>query len=357
MRILLIFSSSQLGGAERSLSRMALNSNNVTYQLATIGEEGPWCEWVRSRGHDPIVFGNKDGLITFTQNLFKTIINSSFNVVYVCGARASLILRLIMVFTPKIKLVHGVRWNPNSKSVLDKCFRLMEIFSQSMVDYWITNSNIARNTLIERCYISPKKVSVIHNGIDHLPENLEKIPNRPLEIITVANLNLRKGYLEYISAIKYVSEKVPDARFIIIGRDDMGGRLQHAITQNGLDNIVKYLGFLEDVSPWYRRARMFVLPSLWGEGCPTTILESHAYGLPVVAYSIDGIPEVVSDEIDGIVVPANDCKALAKSIVKLLENPELANKLGEAGRRKIENDFLISSCVDNHSKIFRGLDF
>ena len=63
MRILLVFSSSELGGAERSLTRMALSSSPCIYQLATLDGEGPWCDWVRSQGQKPLVFGARNQVL------------------------------------------------------------------------------------------------------------------------------------------------------------------------------------------------------------------------------------------------------------------------------------------------------
>lgn len=98
-----------------------------------------------------------------------------------------------------------------------------------------------------------------------------------------------------------------------------------------------------------------VLPSLWGEGCPTSILEGFAYGLPVVAYAIDGIPELIDDGVDGVVASPNNSNELANAIVRIQENPVSAESMGMAGREKVASRFTLARCADEHAQIFYKL--
>ena len=305
MSILIVFSSSELGGAERSLTRMALASSPQAYRLATLDGEGPWCDWVRNKGSQPLVFGVRNGPLHGTLrlgallSLLRYVRRERIKIIYVCGLRASLWLRLLNWLLSDAKLVHAIRWNPGSNSRLDQTFRFIERWLGGLVDLYITNSHIAAKTLIDRCSIPAKKVCVIHNGLTEIPTNFLPLAERPLNVLTVANFNPRKGYLEYLSAIKYVHNILPDAQFIFVGRDDMNGQIQKAIIAAGMTGYVSCEGFQTDLSHYFRNARLFVLPSLWGEGCPTSLLESMAWGIPVVANGVDGVPELISDGVDG----------------------------------------------------------
>jgi len=356
---LLLFSSSELGGAERSLSRMAFASQEIDYQLAALYGEGPWCDWVRSQGREPLVLGQGGAgggsMFGAFWRLIRHVRSHPVDLIYVCGARASLLLRLVRFFLPGTKLVHGVRWNPDSDSRLDRFFRLMERSTHSLVDAWITNSAIAKQTLESRCGIPAERVFVIYNGLESLPADVPPLGERPLEVLTVANLNPRKGHREYLQVVREVLRAVPDAKFVFVGRDDMNGDVQRVIAEAGLSGHVRCEGFQADVSPWFRRARLMVLPSLWGEGCPTSILEGFAYGLPVVAYAIDGIPELIEDGIDGFVVLPSKPDELASAIVRVLENPVSAESMGMAGREKVASRFTLVRCADEHAQIFHKL--
>ncbi len=359
--VLLLFSSSELGGAERSLSRMVFASRDIDYQLATLHGNGPLCDWIRSEGWEPLVFGRGavgSGLmIRSFWRLVCHIRRHPVDVIYVCGARASLILRIIRVLLPKLKIVHGVRWNPNSFSSLDVFLRLVENFTHRLMDGWITNSMIAKRTLVSHCGIPEEKISVIYNGLSSLPIDLERLVDRPREVLTVANLNPRKGYLEYLVVIKKVLIALPDTKFVFVGRDDMNGEIQRAIEAAGISEHVRCEGFQADVSPWLRRARVFVLPSLWNEGCPTAILEAMACSIPCVAFAIDGLPELVENEHQGLLLQSGDYFGMAAAIIQILTNDSKAANFGESGKARVNSYFRIEDTADLHSLTFKKLIF
>jgi glycosyltransferase involved in cell wall biosynthesis len=356
-RVLVIFSSSQLGGAERSLSRMAFVSREIDYQLATLRGEGPWCDWIRSQGREPLVLGSESmgGKMLFMAfwHLIRYVRSNPVDVIYICGARASLLLRFIRIFLPDTKLVNGVRWNPNSNSPLDRFFRLMERFTHSLMDAWITNSAVAKRTLVLNCEIPTERVFVIYNGLESLPTNVPPLKARTtMEVLTVANLAPRKGHREYLRVVREVVTAVPEAKFVFVGRDDMNGAVQDAIEEAGLSDYVRCVGFQPDVSPWFKQARVFVLPSLWNEGCPTAILEAMSYAIPCVAFAMDGIPELIEDGHQGLLMQPGDYSQMASAIIQLLTDIDKATKLGNNGRSRIGLHFKLESTAISHAKAF-----
>ncbi len=356
MRVLLVFSSSELGGAERSLSRMAIASQEIDCQLATLLGEGPWCDWVRTQGREPLVLGRGGAgggkMLKALWRLTRHVRSHPVDVIYVCGSRAALLLRLFRIFLPGIKLVHGVRWNPNSDSRLDRFFRLMERFTHPLVDAWITNSAIAKRTLVSRCGIPAERVFVIYNGLEPLPADVPPLGERPLEVLTVANLNPRKGHREYLQVVREVLKAVPDAKFVFVGRDDMNGEVQQAIAEAGLSKHVRCEGFQANVSPWLRRARVFVLPSLWNEGCPTAILEAMSFAVPCVAFAMDGIPELVENGEHGILLQRDDYSGMTAAIISMLTDDCKASKLGICGRKRVHSHFSLANTAALHSVAF-----
>lgn len=358
MRVLLLFTSSQLGGAERSLTRMALEDNNVDYFLATLDAEGPWCTWLRSLNKKPLVFGSGNGnlsLLWSIYRLFKFIRTSDINILYVCGARASFIIRILRFFIPETKIINGIRWNPSSNSRLDVFSRVSERFLNAFIDAYITNSQAAKNTLIERCGITDSKITVIYNGIDLPLGKGSSLFSRPINILTVANFNPRKGHVEYLEVVKNVLNIQPEVHFIFVGRDDMNSRVQHEIIKEGLENNISCVGFQSDISQYYKEARLFVLPSLWGEGCPTSILEAMSYGVPVVAYSVDGVMELISERKDGRVIEVKNYQKMSDAIIELLKNTKLSIKYGLAGQKKVSELFTLIASANNHEQVYTRL--
>lgn len=338
---------------------MAFLQEGLDYKLGTLSGEGPWSDWVRSNGYEPLIFGKKCSagglMLTAFWHLICYLIQNPVDVIYVCGARASFILRFFKLFFPDIKLVNGVRWNPNTESHLDRFFRLMERFTHNLVDAWITNSKIAKKTLVSLCQINAELVFVVYNGLDMTRNDTIALDEKPMELLTVANLNPRKGHREYLKVVKGVVKAIPSVKFVFVGRDDMDGEIQKAIEEAGLSNHVSCEGFQSEISKWLKRARLMVLPSLWGEGCPTSIMEGFSYGLPIVAYAIDGIPELINNNVDGFLVTPDSPQELSGAILDILQNPAKGEEMGNAGMEKVLKTFSIANCADRHAQILRSI--
>ena len=155
MKNIIVFTSSELGGAERSLTRMALASPSGLYKLATLDGEGPWCDWVRDQGERPLVFGVRNGVrhgkLSFTAltSLIRYVLIENIQVIYICGLRASLWLRLLKPFMLRVKLVHGIRTDPSTNSLSDVICRFIERWLNWLVDLYIVNSKKASTLIIE----------------------------------------------------------------------------------------------------------------------------------------------------------------------------------------------------------------
>lgn len=359
MRVLILFSASDLGGAERSLTRMALaaSGSGIRYDLATLAGFGDWVPWARSLGLSPIVFGahpekgarHKIGVAALWQ-LIALIRRERYAAIYVIGLRPSILLRLLRPLLRGAKLVHGIRWNPASQSRLDQLFRLVERLGSALVDHYICNSRAAAQVLEHRLHVPAHKISVIYNGLSELPDLGEPRENAPVAL-TIANLAVRKGQREYLDIIATLPRHSGE-KFVFVGRDGLGGAFQSDIARLGLGASVVFRGFVKDVERELRQARVMVLPSLHNEGTPTSILESYAFGVPVVAYAIDGIPEIVEDGVTGFLVRPGDTKAFGACVQRLLDDVDLARRMGLAGRALVEQRFTIRHCVEQHAASF-----
>jgi len=363
MKVLIVFSSSELGGAERSLTRMALSAaTEVSFSLAALDGQGPWVEWALSQGTQPVVLGkrgarHRHGRFGFSAlwNLVKLVRRERYMAIYVIGYRASVWLRLMRPLLAGAYLVHGIRWNPDSSSRLDQALRVTERVLGFLVDLYICNSKVAAKTLSHRAGVPEEKLSVIYNGLDWLPaRDANRSLNDP-NVIILANLSPRKGHFEFLDVVIAVCKQIPAAHFFFVGRDDMHGELASEIQRRGLEGAITLTGYQAEVAQWLTRARLMVLPSKWGEGCPTSVLEGFAYNLPVVAYRIDGIPELISNGIDGVLLPPGDSAGLEDAILKLLKDNQLAQEMGAKGRSKVEEHFTLGHCAREHKKVFSHL--
>lgn len=362
VRVCVLFTSGQIGGAERSLTRMVVASNRsalpVDYKVATLGNEGAWSAWARSLGLAALTFGarsSKDGVIS-VKALWRTVAwlrQAKPDVVYVIGIRAALYLRLLRPLLGNACIVHGIRSNyvPGSRWFLP--LRRIERLLGRWVDLYIANSRAGGETLYRWMGVPRSKLRFIPNGIAMPSEPAKVSGNAPIAI-TVANISPVKNHSGYISAIAEIVEQTPDARFHFVGRDDMNGVVQRHAEQAGLQQAISFFGHRDDVDELLKHARVFVLPSLH-EGMPTSVLEAMAHGLPVVGFAIESLEEIVSPGITGMLVPAGDHSALAQAVLHYLQNASDAEKAGAAGRARVKEQFTLHACAQAHADVFRQL--
>jgi glycosyltransferase involved in cell wall biosynthesis len=356
IKVLILFTSSEIGGAERSLTRMAMSAcrDAPAYLLATLGAEGAWSKWSRSLGAEPIILGHEGrGLWASLPRLVSTCRAERPDILYVMGLRAATMVRLLRPLLPKCAIVHGIRANLDPASPLGRQHKPFEYLLKGLTDFYLTNAAITKKQLSQLAAIADERIDVIYNGIDVPGRAVVPATERPLEIVTIANLAPRKGHIAFLDVVAGLKPEFPSLKVRFIGRDDMNGAVADAISAKGLSETVELMGYVAQPDFYMQSAQLMVLPSIWGEGCPTSVLESLALGTPVAAYAIDGLPELVDHAKDGYLAPPGDADALRGHIADLLANAERRQAFGEAGRRKVSQKFTIAHCAEGHAKAWQ----
>ncbi len=191
-------------------------------------------------------------------------------------------------------------------------------------------------------------VVVIYNGVEldcfspglppaHLREELQIGPQDPV-ITIVARLTFWKGHRPLLRAMPRVLERFPAAKLLVVGspafwHEDFADELKDLAQSLGISHAVRFLGHRTDVPEILRLTDVFALPSQ-NEPFGRAIVEAMAVGVPVVAGRSGGVPEVCPDGVCGLLVDPDDPAEIADAIIQILSNPELARRLGEAGRRR-----------------------
>jgi glycosyltransferase involved in cell wall biosynthesis len=198
-----------------------------------------------------------------------------------------------------------------------------------------TETKFMKNELV-RCYnISPKKLIVVQSGID--PDIIDRISwdrSKMYDACFLARLHPSKGVFDLVKAWKVLCKSKKDAKLAIAGATGMATKivdeLKYEIKKLGLGDNIELLGFLSEEEKYklYKASRLYVLPS-YEEGIPITFYEAMYCGLPVVTYYLPTYKEI-KDYI--VSVPLGDVEELAKAIIRVLEDENLARKLGEKGR-------------------------
>lgn len=201
--------------------------------------------------------------------------------------------------------------------------------------------------------IDLKKFAEIDLDTDGLTAQLG-IPDGFKVILTVARLTGEKGHEYLIHAAKRVANETEKVRFLFVGDGILRSKLEDQVRQLRLDQVISFLGVRRDVPELLAISDLFVLPSLY-EGQGRALVEAMAAGLPVVATKVGGIPDVISDGQNGILVAALDSDALAVAILELLNNEEKARQMGEAGKRRVDPEFSVETMVRKIESVYEEL--
>jgi glycosyltransferase involved in cell wall biosynthesis len=177
------------------------------------------------------------------------------------------------------------------------------------------------------------------SGVDcarFMPHQGDRTESGPLRVLLASRLLWDKGIAEFVESARVLRKLHPRARFLLAGVPDAGNpaAVPYATLQGWLrEGAVEWLGQVEDMATLFRSVDVVVLPS-YREGLPKSLIEAAACALPLVTCDVPGCREVVSDGVDGLLVPPRDALALAQAIGRLLESSEMRVRLGQAARRK-----------------------
>jgi glycosyltransferase involved in cell wall biosynthesis len=237
-----------------------------------------------------------------------------------------------------------------------------------LADHILVNADAIKEWLAQDGY-DASKISVIRNGVDverfaapPRGEALRAELGLPLDapiVAVVSRLNPLKGLEHFLDAAATVAKRFARARFLIVGEpsiDDPGylDALKAHARRVGVADKVIFTGLRHDVPNVLAGVTVSVMPSL-NEGLSNSLLEAMAAGVPVVATRVGGTPEAIAGGVVGLLVPPGDSHALAESISRLLEDPHLAETMGRAARRSIEERFSLDRMVTATERVYVDL--
>lgn len=208
-------------------------------------------------------------------------------------------------------------------------------------------------------------ITVIHNAarLDAFPPpsaegraRLAAIAATPGEhiVVTAARLSPEKGIHVLIDAARRIMDVMPGARFIVFGEGAERDRLEWIIEENGLCDAFALPGFRADLDELLPNADLAVLPS-YTEGLPNVVLEASAAGVPVIATAVGGTPECIINHETGLLIPAGQPEPLVASITSLLRDPEKRQRMGNAGRDYVRDEFSFAQQANAYLKLFARL--
>jgi glycogen synthase len=203
--------------------------------------------------------------------------------------------------------------------------------------------------------ITPRS-SVIYYGLDVPPLLPTPLLFAAPRLLCLGRLVPQKGLDLALSALASLIDRFPGAQMVIAGDGPEQSKLKQQITELGLTGRVERVGWVapDQVPALINTATMVVMPSRW-EGLPLVALQASVMARPIVATRVGGLPEVVVHQKTGLVVEPEDCAGLAEAVAFLLEHPEVAVQMGQAGRRRVQEVFGWQRCIDDYDALYKKL--
>jgi glycosyltransferase involved in cell wall biosynthesis len=207
------------------------------------------------------------------------------------------------------------------------------------------------------------RTSVLASGMEVLPLDLVDPIERARRrrelgasdehtvLVNVARLYPEKAQDLLLRAFKQVVARCPTARLWVLGVGPLEEQLKAQCAELGLDDTVRFLGFVTDLPEFLRLVDIQVHPSL-NEGVPIALGAGMEAGLPIVATAVGGVPEVLDHGRSGVLIPAGDEAALVEAVVDLVTNPDRARQLGAEARRFVEDRYSLAASVAKLERLY-----
>ncbi|MFH1775486.1 MAG: glycosyltransferase family 4 protein [Chloroflexota bacterium] len=188
----------------------------------------------------------------------------------------------------------------------------------------------------------PGDYTIIPNGVDleHFSPDVapfEEFRDGKLNILFVGRLEYRKGFDYLLAAYRWIKPEFPDCRIIVVGPGTrLRGKYERRVAKCRLEDVV-FIGHssYDDLPRYYQTADIFCSPATGRESFGIVLLEAMALGKPIVASNIEGYASVVSDGVEGLLVPPKNDRMLAQALLSLMKDEALRRQIGERGRLKV----------------------
>jgi len=363
-RILYVSTSTTVGGAEKTLYTLATLVDPKVCEVAgvvSLKPKGPFARKLEAAGQRVYSFRipHRAGLRDL-QKLALVIHETRPDIVHAVMYQAIQLARAVKrLGYADYKLVSSPRVNYRTRGG----FSLMiDGYLKKADDLLIAESEASRKYLIDKLDYDEKNTITIRNGVDIAgwtpskklrAEYREKINIQDDDILigSVGRLDEQKGHVHLIEAVARLVPTHPQVKCVIIGEGPLHAELQGVIDKLGVGANIGLLGRQDEVPNWLAAMDIFSLPSLW-EGLPNALLEAMALGLPVISSDCDGVTEIVSKDLSGLLVKPGDANAIYLGLQDLVSDPGLRQRLGESARRKVQTDHGLAKMIESYQKAY-----
>jgi len=332
--VLLVGDTLNFGGTEGQFVELAcrLDRSRWEVEAACVRPKGPLLPKLEAVGIQPWHCGptsfKSPRLLTAIVALARRIRTRGVSVVHSFDFYTN-ILALPAARLAGVRAIIGSQRNLGN--LRPRAQRTMHGLSLRLATHILVNSDAVKERVVQSQRFLPNHVTVISNGLDFArfsPRQGAKRNDAGLVVGALSNLRPEKGLSDLIRAASIVRDQWPEVRFEIWGEGYLRDELERLLASLNLATTVVLKGSTDQPEAALRELDIFVLPSL-SEACSNGLMEAMATALPVVATAVGGNPGLVEDEVTGLLVPPGDAAAIAKALIRLMEDRTLAARLGK----------------------------
>ncbi|MCH8889192.1 glycosyltransferase [Patescibacteria group bacterium] len=377
-KILFVITKSNWGGAQKYVYDLATNIPSIHYDVAVIcGGEGVLVDKLKKENIRVISTNSLKRDVGFfqefeaTRELFDIFKKERPDIVHLNSSKAGGLGALAARITKVKKIIftaHGWAFNEDRNVVWKTVVYIVSIATSLLSHIVITISHRERVQTIMFPFVSEKKVSMIHIATrsPSFKEKalarayiIEKSKTKPkkdaLWFGSIGELHKNKGYIHALRACVILKNVGVNFFYTIIGEGEEHARLLEFIHKNDLKDRILLAGNIptqHEGATLLRAFDIFLLPSL-KEGLPYVLLEAGCAGLPVIASSVGGVGEIISDQKSGILIKPKDSKALVVAIRLLVSDDSLRAKFGTKLKEKIVTEFSFEHMLEKTVEVYK----
>lgn len=361
MKIVHVLSGLDPGGAERYVVALAERQQRLGHAVAIVyfSTHAGLAEAAASSGIRVISVSRSRLIIPTIRALAEVLRAQDPDIIHTHLIRADMIGSLAHNAARRAKLI-STRHNDDA-FLRAGPIRLVYRWSARNASAVITISNYLERYCRRRTVPPDVPIWTVHYGLPEgdapypRPVAREKLGLSPgqLAVGIVARLTRQKGQVYALHAWAKVARTLPGAKLVLVGQGEDQGALQHTAAELGIADSVSFAGFRRDAPLLMRAFDVFLLPSLW-EGFGLVLLEAMAGEVPVIASDVSAIPEIVSANETGLLVPAADADAIARSLIELLSDDELRRSLGASGARRVQQHFSMDVSSRENLRVYEA---
>ncbi|QDV12851.1 Putative glycosyltransferase EpsD [Rosistilla oblonga] len=361
LKTMFVITSMPVGGAETLLVNMIdrFDRNRIVPEVCCLKEPGPLGEAIRDRVevHSHLLTSKFDPRTL--PRLISLFRRQQVDAVVTVGAGDKMFWGRLAAWFAGVPVIASALHSTGWPDGVGRLNRLLTPITSAFIGVAASHADYLR----EQEGFPDAKVFAIRNGVDvqrfapdpdaasAVREELQIPSDAPLGII-VAALRPEKNHAMYVDVARRVSQQIPGSHWLIVGDGPERPAIEAACSEAGVSDRVHLLGTRHDTPRLLAASNLFLLCS-HNEASPVSILEALACQTPVLSTDVGSVKESVRQGETGFLVPPGDAAAMAQHAVELLQTPQLADRLGKAGRELVVGTGSLEAMVDGYESLIQ----